>query len=511
MEFVVGGADMDDYLPLLEEELALLRRGPARPAAGTRPTSPPTRDVPGRRHRRRHVGPARRAPAAAGRRRLRRPREERRRRRHLVREHAIPGAGSTSRTTTTATRSPSATTGRSTSRRRTCCSTTSATAPTTSASATTSGSAPRCCRRRGRTTTAHVDGPRARRRRHDETLDRGERGDQRGRPAQPAARSRTSRAATRSPARRSTPRGGTTTRRSARQARRRDRHRRQRGAVHPRDRRARRAARGVPAHATVARPDARLPRRRARRDCAGSSRTCRTTASGTASGSSGRWATARCPACASIPTGTPNGSSVSALNDMMRALSHRVPRGAVRRPARPAREGGARLPAGAKRILRDNGVWAGALKRDNVDLVTDAIREITPDGRRHRRRRRARRRRHHLRHRLPGVEVPHADEVTGRDGVDLHEHWDGDARAYLGITVPGFPNLFCLYGPNTNIVDQRQHHLLLRVRGALHPRAASSCCSRRPLARSTCARTCTTRSTSASTPRTGTMAWGWST
>ncbi len=30
--------------------------------------------------------------------------------------------------------------------------------------------------------------------------------------------------------------------------------------------------------------------------------------------------------------------------------------------------------------------------------------------------------------------------------------WDGDARAYLGMTVPGFPNLFCLYGPNTNLV-----------------------------------------------------------
>jgi 4-hydroxyacetophenone monooxygenase len=42
--------------------------------------------------------------------------------------------------------------------------------------------------------------------------------------------------------------------------------------------------------------------------------------------------------------------------------------------------------------------------------------------------------------------------VTGRDGLDLHEHWAGDARAYLGVTVPGFPNLFCLYGPNTNIV-----------------------------------------------------------
>ena len=43
-------------------------------------------------------------------------------------------------------------------------------------------------------------------------------------------------------------------------------------------------------------------------------------------------------------------------------------------------------------------------------------------------------------------------KVVGRGGVDLHEQWDGDARAYLGITVPGFPNFFMLYGPNTNIV-----------------------------------------------------------
>ncbi len=42
--------------------------------------------------------------------------------------------------------------------------------------------------------------------------------------------------------------------------------------------------------------------------------------------------------------------------------------------------------------------------------------------------------------------------VKGRGGRDLHEQWDGEARAYLGVTVPGFPNLFCLYGPNTNIV-----------------------------------------------------------
>jgi 4-hydroxyacetophenone monooxygenase len=109
-------------------------------------------------------------------------------------------------------------------------------------------------------------------------------------------------------------------------------------------------------------------------------------------------------------------------------------------------------PPGAKRMIRDNGVWARTLKRDDVQLITQGIREITPTG------------------------VVTADgvavdvdviiygtgftasqfltpmRVTGRDGVDLHDHWQGEARAYLGVTVPGFPNLFCLYGPNTNIV-----------------------------------------------------------
>jgi len=41
-------------------------------------------------------------------------------------------------------------------------------------------------------------------------------------------------------------------------------------------------------------------------------------------------------------------------------------------------------------------------------------------------------------------------EVVGRGGVTLHEAWDGDdARAYLGVSVPGFPNLFMLGGPNS--------------------------------------------------------------
>jgi 4-hydroxyacetophenone monooxygenase len=109
-------------------------------------------------------------------------------------------------------------------------------------------------------------------------------------------------------------------------------------------------------------------------------------------------------------------------------------------------------PPGAKRMLRDNGVWARALKRDNVELITDAIREITPqgvvtaDGREH-----------EVDVIIYGTGFQASKFLTpmkirGRNGADLHEQWDGDARAYLGITVPGFPNLFCLYGPNTNIV-----------------------------------------------------------
>ncbi len=109
-------------------------------------------------------------------------------------------------------------------------------------------------------------------------------------------------------------------------------------------------------------------------------------------------------------------------------------------------------PPGAKRMLRDNGIWARTLKRDNVRLITDDIREITPkgivtaDGEEHQ------------------VDVLiygtgfHASKfltpmkVTGRNGIDLHEQWGGDARAYLGVAIPHFPNFFCLYGPNTNIV-----------------------------------------------------------
>jgi 4-hydroxyacetophenone monooxygenase len=109
-------------------------------------------------------------------------------------------------------------------------------------------------------------------------------------------------------------------------------------------------------------------------------------------------------------------------------------------------------PLGGKRALLDNGVWLEALKRDNVELTTDPIEAITETGIATRSGR--------------TIEADviiyatgfHASRflspmrIVGREGVELHDRWAGDPRAYLGMTTPGFPNLFMIYGPNTNIV-----------------------------------------------------------
>ena len=44
-------------------------------------------------------------------------------------------------------------------------------------------------------------------------------------------------------------------------------------------------------------------------------------------------------------------------------------------------------------------------------------------------------------------------EIVGRDGVKLDDVWGEAPAAYLGITVPQFPNLFLMYGPETNAVN----------------------------------------------------------
>jgi len=61
-------------------------------------------------------------------------------------------------------------------------------------------------------------------------------------------------------------------------------------------------------------------------------------------------------------------------------------------------------------------------------------------------------------------------DVTGRDGRRLAEEWADGARAYLGIATPGFPNLFMLYGPNTNngsiltMLEAQSTHIVSQVR-----------------------------------------------
>jgi cation diffusion facilitator CzcD-associated flavoprotein CzcO len=41
-------------------------------------------------------------------------------------------------------------------------------------------------------------------------------------------------------------------------------------------------------------------------------------------------------------------------------------------------------------------------------------------------------------------------EVIGRQGTSIRAHWGSTPRAYHGMAVPGFPNFFMMYGPNTN-------------------------------------------------------------
>ena len=42
-------------------------------------------------------------------------------------------------------------------------------------------------------------------------------------------------------------------------------------------------------------------------------------------------------------------------------------------------------------------------------------------------------------------------DIVGKNGVHLNDLWADHPEAYLGITVTGFPNMFVLYGPNTNL------------------------------------------------------------
>ena len=132
-------------------------------------------------------------------------------------------------------------------------------------------------------------------------------------------------------------------------------------------------------------------------------------------------------------------------------------------------------PPFGKRMLMDNG-WFRTMARENVHLVTAAVTEVLPD-----------------RVRTSAGTEHEADvliwatgfdvlnflvpmRIFGRGARELHDDWKGDdARAYLGTVAPGFPNFFCLYGPNTQFghggslitVMERQMHYVMSVLGQM--------------------------------------------
>jgi cation diffusion facilitator CzcD-associated flavoprotein CzcO len=107
-------------------------------------------------------------------------------------------------------------------------------------------------------------------------------------------------------------------------------------------------------------------------------------------------------------------------------------------------------PIGCKRVLVSDDYYQ-AIVQPNVELVTEDVKAVTPAGV------------------VTGDGVEHPCDVlvfgtgfettsflaplaiTGENGLTLDEAWKDGAEAYLGVTVAGFPNLFLLYGPNTNL------------------------------------------------------------
>lgn len=125
-------------------------------------------------------------------------------------------------------------------------------------------------------------------------------------------------------------------------------------------------------------------------------------------------------------------------------------------------------PIGAKRILVSDDYYA-AMARDNVDLINEPIKGFSENA------------------------VIHADgsyhpvdvviygtgfktnpflspmNIRGRDGLSLRAAWQEGAQAYFGMATKGFPNLFMMYGPNTNlghnsivIMSEAQSHYIVQ-------------------------------------------------
>ena len=106
-------------------------------------------------------------------------------------------------------------------------------------------------------------------------------------------------------------------------------------------------------------------------------------------------------------------------------------------------------PIGAKRVLLSDKIYP-ALASENVELVTTGLECITASGITDT----TGQSRHHdiIVHATGFVTNPFlkALDIKGAHGQTLKQHWGEGASAYLGLMTHGFPNLFMLYGPNTN-------------------------------------------------------------
>ncbi|PMS14953.1 4-hydroxyacetophenone monooxygenase [Trinickia dabaoshanensis] len=128
----------------------------------------------------------------------------------------------------------------------------------------------------------------------------------------------------------------------------------------------------------------------------------------------------------------------------MKHLRRQVPDAKLRRTLEP------NYTIGCKRVLISNDYYP-ALARSNVEVVTSTIVRIAPDGV------------------VTGDGTLHRADcliygtgfhvtdpfprglVRGRGGVDIVDVWRDGAHAYLGTTLPGFPNFFMIVGPNTGL------------------------------------------------------------
>ena len=151
-------------------------------------------------------------------------------------------------------------------------------------------------------------------------------------------------------------------------------------------------------------------------------------------------------------------------------LRRQVPDRSLRRTLTPD------YVVGCKRMLLTN-AWYPALTSANVELVTEGLGEVRgrtlvgTDG---------------TEREVDALvfatgftptDPPIAHALRGGDGRTLSEVWDGSPQAYLGTTVAGFPNLFFIYGPNTNLghnsiiyMLESQYEYLLRAMRAMRDR-----------------------------------------